>query len=222
MERKRTMAPSVYARAAVLRRAQARRRALLAKARIHRAMPTMQAARDALELAWAESQRGEDEVAVRPIVPMPQPNLKPRSMGHDEFGAVFARGITKDYRLHYRMVGKRLADGRIKRYRVQRKDAWARERSPELGHAKVAELVAERTCLYLRAENVTGVGSGTYAEVWTATGNRPEWKDRGHADLSLGGDAPSDESLWAERWGVIDGLAYRFRFNRATGEMRRA
>lgn len=221
MDATRTMAPSVYARAAMMRRAASRRRTI----NVNRTPNA--------PLAWEQTQ-GVMAVTYEATEPYGYggPNMgetrkargfqhpashKPRRFSparRDEFGPILRGYEVTRYGVHYRtrLVG-------IERKRYVRNDAWARERSAAVGQAKVRE--TKTYAIALRAENVSGVGPGTYPRIWTPSGARPRFKDTGYADLSRGGESPTAESLWVERWGVIDGQAYRFRFNRMTGEWRK-
>ena len=217
MERRRTMAPSVYARAAMMRRAASRKRTLDVNRTPYGVAlePTWDNARDALEVAWDATQdaRPEHERKIKPLIT--RGTARPKVQGRDVFGPVFVKGPHKVYGVHYRtrLVG-------AERMRYVRTDAWAKERALSIGQAKVAEISAPS--LYVRAENVDGLRNGGFPRIWTAPGERPRFRDYSPNMVKATGDDATDESLWAERWGILDGQAYRFRFNRETGEMRRA
>ncbi|RPJ32048.1 MAG: hypothetical protein EHM35_11875 [Planctomycetaceae bacterium] len=215
MEHRRTMAPSVYARAAMMRRAASRRRTVNVNRTPNAPLaPSFEVARDALELALDQSSdvRPEHQRGIRARIATQ--SVRPRVAGHDTFGPVLVQGNHTRYGVHYRtrLVG-------AERVRYKRTDAWARERSLEVGQAKVAEVVAERYAYPVRDVRV---GNGGLARIWTAKGQRPRFRDYSTTMVRDDGDSATDDSLWAERWGILDGQAYRFRFHRETGEMKRA
>lgn len=219
-ETRKPEALSLQARAAMIRRAQSRRRTVNVNRTPNAPLaPSMEAARDALETAWAETTdaRPEHERKVKPLIT--RGTARPKVAGRDVFGPVFVQGKFVRYGVHYRtrLVG-------AERVQYVRKDAWARERSQAIGEAKVQKVMDTRTIAHVRAhvEARTSItANGGFARIWTAPGDVPQWRDRNPLTVKSLGDEAKAETLWAERWGVIDGLAYRFEFNRETGEMRR-
>lgn len=211
---------SLQARAAMIRRAQSRRRT----ANVNRTpngplAPSMDVVRDALETAWAETQdlRAEHERKVKPLIT--RGTRRPHVASTDTFGPVFVQGSHIRYGVQYRT---RLVGAERKTY--VRNDAWARERSQAVGEQRLRHIMDVRTIAGMREHIVarTSVaGNGGYARIWTASGERPRFRDYATVSLHKDAEAASDSTLWATRWGVLDGQAYRFEYHRETGEMRR-
>jgi hypothetical protein len=217
MENRRTMAPSVYARAAMMRRAASRKRTINVNRSPNAPLgASFEVARDALEVAWDATQELRAEHERKPMRQMTHKTRPPKTQGRDTFGPVYVAGAHTVYGVHYRT---RLVGAERKVY--VRNDAWAKARSAEVGAERLAAIVEPRTRLAVRAGNVSGIGNGTYPRIWTATGERPRFRDYSPSMFKRDDEA-DDASLWALRFGVLDGLRYRFLFNRETGEMRRA
>lgn len=204
--RTRTMSPSVYARAAMLRRAQSKARTL----RVNRTpnaplAPTMENARDGLEVAFEATSDLQPDRARQVKRPVVRSSVRAQYQGRDVFGGIQRPGAHIRYGQHMRLHRGRW---------IVRNDAWSRERSTEAGQAKVAGLVAERYALSVRAENVSGIGTGGYVKVWTASGDRPQWKDHGKSEYDLGAETPSDHG---PRVAVFGGLPYQYVRDGASG-----
>lgn len=192
--------PSLAERAAYLRRLKSRERTVNVNRTPNGPLAgTMANARDALSLAWEQTQdlRPDEPAKVASLVN--RPSERARYNGKDEHGGINRPGRTFDYRATWyksRLTGQ----GRV--WSV-RKDAWAREHAGYIGWGKLRELVAERNSLAVRAENVRGIGNGIAPHAYKML--RPY-------------EAPT---RYTSHRSVIDGWVYTYEQNRDSGEHRR-
>jgi len=211
---------SLQARAAMIRRAQSRKRTVKVNRTPNAPLaPSMDVARDALEIAWESTQELRAEHEAKPMRQMTHKTRPPKTQGQDAFGPVYVQGTFVRYGVQYRT---RLVGAERKTY--VRNDDWARARSQAVGEARLQHVIDSRTIAGMREHIVarTSVaGNGGYARIWTAPGERLRFRDYATVSLHRDAEAVGDSTLWAERWGVLDGQAYRFEFNRETGEMRK-